>query len=68
MKLTEPFGFVDPLRKEWFVPAATLVDGASIQQALWSLIGGPYEDKTYRYLSTAQIEMATPLGGRTISL
>jgi Protein of unknown function (DUF1353) len=35
MKLTERFGYVDPVGKHWDVPAGTETDGASIPQALW---------------------------------
>src|SRR5215471_561969 len=45
MRLVEPFGFLDPEQKRWPVPPGAKVDGASIPQALWSLIGGPFEGK-----------------------
>jgi hypothetical protein len=50
LQLTHPFGFVDPKGKLWAVPTGTIVDGASIPQAFWSIIGGPFEDK-YREAS-----------------
>jgi hypothetical protein len=43
MKLTEPFAFVDARGKYWSVPSGVVVDGASIPQFFWSLIGGPFE-------------------------
>lgn len=45
-----PFGFADAKGKLWTVPAGSKVDGASIPQAFWSLIGGPFTGK-YREAS-----------------
>ncbi|WP_087004908.1 DUF1353 domain-containing protein [Rhizobium sullae] len=42
-KLTKRFGFEDPNGLMWPVPEGTIVDGASIPQFLWSVIGGPFE-------------------------
>jgi hypothetical protein len=50
MKLVEPFEYIAADGKRWPVPAGTVVDGASIPQFLWSLIGGPFEGK-YREAS-----------------
>jgi Protein of unknown function (DUF1353) len=44
MKLVEPFEYIGADGTRWPVPAGTIVDGASIPQFLWSLIGGPFED------------------------
>jgi hypothetical protein len=41
-KLKKDFKFTDPNGLEWLVPAAAEVDGASIPQAFWSFIGGPF--------------------------
>src|SRR4051794_3284405 len=43
MKLTEPFEFVDARGRHWAVPSGVVVDGASIPQPFWSIIGGPFE-------------------------
>ncbi|MEM8750032.1 MAG: DUF1353 domain-containing protein [Pseudomonadota bacterium] len=43
MRLLEPFEFIAPDLKRWPVPELTIVDGASIPQVFWSLIGGPFE-------------------------
>ena len=43
MRVVEPFGFLDGDGQRWPVPVGTDVDGASIPQPLWSLIGGPWE-------------------------
>jgi Protein of unknown function (DUF1353) len=45
MLVLQPFGFVSADQKHWQVPVGTEVDGASIPQALWSLMGGPFEGK-----------------------
>lgn len=50
VKLIEDFSYKDDRGKIWLAPAGTTVDGASIPQSLWSLIGGPFEGK-YRNAS-----------------
>ena len=42
MRLMEAFTFTDPKGKKWHVPAGTVINGASIPQAFWSLVGSPY--------------------------
>jgi hypothetical protein len=42
-KLDTDFRFKDPNGLLWFAPAGTEVDGASIPQFFWSIIGGPFE-------------------------
>ena len=43
MTLTEPFAYLDPTGSRWEAPKGTTVDGASIPQFAWSIIGGPFE-------------------------
>jgi hypothetical protein len=43
MRLKQPYTFVDSACRKWIAPKGTLVDGASIPGALWSIIGGPFE-------------------------
>ncbi|QDT03985.1 hypothetical protein K227x_23710 [Rubripirellula lacrimiformis] len=50
MTLREPISFIDPTDKRWDAPAGSVVNGASIPAAFWSLIGGPFEGK-YRNAS-----------------
>jgi hypothetical protein len=50
MRLLENFGYTDPQGKLWIAQADSIIDGASIPQAFWSLIGGPFEGK-YRNAS-----------------
>jgi hypothetical protein len=45
MALVEPFAYVDPRAERWEAPAGSVVNGASIPRAFWSLIGGPFEGK-----------------------
>lgn len=41
--LENQFRFIDPNGVTWTAPKGTEVDGASIPQAFWSYIGGPFE-------------------------
>ncbi|MGA6121604.1 DUF1353 domain-containing protein [Sphingobacterium anhuiense] len=50
MKLQKQFGYIDQNGKLWNVPKNTVVDGASIPKAFWTIVGGPYEGK-YRNAS-----------------
>lgn len=50
MTLLEDFVYVDPAGVEWKAPKGSQVNGASIPQFLWSVMGGPYEGK-YRNAS-----------------
>ena len=50
MTLCAPFAFVDPEGLRLDVPDGTVVDGASIPKAFWSIIGGPFEG-SYRNAS-----------------
>jgi hypothetical protein len=42
MRLLEPFAFIDSGGKRWQVPAGAVINGASIPQSVWSLVGSPY--------------------------
>lgn len=50
MTLEEDFAYLDPRQKKWNAPKGSVVNGASIPQAFWSLIGGPFEGR-YRNAS-----------------
>jgi hypothetical protein len=43
MRLLNAFEYRDPKGRRWPVPAGAIVDGASIPQPFWSVIGGPFE-------------------------
>ncbi|HEX3583197.1 MAG TPA: DUF1353 domain-containing protein [Thermoanaerobaculia bacterium] len=43
MTLLKSFAYVGPDSVRWDAPAGSVVDGASIPQFAWSLIGGPFE-------------------------
>jgi hypothetical protein len=45
MKLVASFAYVDPRGQRWNAPAGSVVNGASIPQFAWSIIGGPFEGK-----------------------
>ena len=42
MRLLDDFAYVDPAGGEWKAPKGAIVDGASIPQVLWSVVGSPY--------------------------
>jgi hypothetical protein len=48
--LLAEFAYEDPAGRKWKVPKGHKVDGASIPQALWSILGGPW-DGPYRRAS-----------------
>lgn len=50
MELIKDFAYIAPQGKLWRAHRGSIVDGASIPQALWSMIGGPFEGK-YRNAS-----------------
>jgi hypothetical protein len=43
MRLLSDFYYIDSRQVAWVAPAGTEVDGASIPQVLWSILGGPFE-------------------------
>jgi len=45
MKLVKDFAYVDPQGRRWNAPAGSVVNGASIPQFAWSIIGGPFEGR-----------------------
>jgi hypothetical protein len=45
LKLLRSFGYIDSQHERWDVPDGAIVDGASIPQVLWTLMGGPFEGK-----------------------
>lgn len=50
MKLLSDFAYVDPRGTEWNAPAGWIIDGASIPQLFWTLVGSPF-DGAYRRAS-----------------
>jgi hypothetical protein len=43
MRLLKDFQYIDPSGTTWTAPANSTIDGASIPQIFWSIIGGPFE-------------------------
>ena len=39
MKILHDFSFTDPRSRVWEAPAGSVVDGASIPRALWTVVG-----------------------------
>jgi hypothetical protein len=50
MTLREDFAYIDSQARRWVAPSGSVVNGASIPAAFWTLIGGPFEGK-YRNAS-----------------
>lgn len=50
MRLLEDFSYIDPEGKRWLARKGSLIDGASIPRAFWTLIGGPFAGR-YRAAS-----------------
>ena len=48
MKLLEDFWYDDPKGRHWLAPMGSIINGASIPQALWSTVGSPYTDNYRR--------------------
>jgi len=48
MRLLEDFTFVDAKGVKWSAPKGSIIDGASIPQVLWSVVGSPYTGKYRR--------------------
>ena len=45
LRLLAPLSYTDPDAGTWPVPSGTVVDGASIPRAFWTVIGGPLEGR-----------------------
>jgi hypothetical protein len=45
MELVEPFVYVDPSGRRWTAGPGSVINGASIPSAFWSVIGGPFEGR-----------------------
>jgi hypothetical protein len=50
MTLRQDFAYIDSQERRWLAPANSVINGASIPQGFWSLIGGPFEGR-YRNAS-----------------
>lgn len=44
MMLLDDFWYIDPDERKWMAPRGSIIDGASIPQPLWNMIGSPYTD------------------------
>ena len=45
MELVEPFTYIDPNGRRWTAAPGSVINGASIPSAFWSVIGGPFEGR-----------------------
>ncbi len=63
MTLREDYAYIDPQGQRWLAPKGSVVDGASIPRAFWTLIGGPFEGR-YRNASVVHdvecVDMKAP--------
>ena len=50
MQLNADFAYISPSGKRWEAPKGSIVDGASIPQVFWAVVGGPFEGQ-YRNAS-----------------
>jgi hypothetical protein len=50
MTLVKPYAFIDASCTIWAVPRNAVIDGASIPQGFWGVVGGPFEG-SYRNAS-----------------
>ena len=64
MTLMEDFAYVDRGAQCWRAASGITIDGASIPQALWAIVGGPYEGR-YRNASVVHdAQCLAPHGSR----
>jgi len=61
MVLLEPMSYTDPAGRVWPAPKGSVVDGASIPRALWTLVGSPYTGD-YRRASIVHDVATDPAG------
>ena len=64
MKLLSEFFFIDPDGRKWFAPKDSVVNGASIPEALWSSVGSPYTGDYRRASIVHDIACDTPTVNR----
>ena len=60
MTLLADFTFTDPNGKIWPAPKDSVINGASIPQALWSTVGSPYTDDYRRASVVHDVACNTP--------
>ena len=60
MELLLDFGFTDPDGNLWPAPKGSIVNGASIPQPLWSIVGSPYTDDYRRASVVHDVACNTP--------
>jgi V8-like Glu-specific endopeptidase len=42
MQMVEQFSFIDRRGKTWIAPTGSIINGASIPESLWSIVGSPF--------------------------
>lgn len=62
MRVIRELAFQDQDAKNWLAPAGSIVDGASIPRALWTVVGSPYTGD-YRRASVVHDVASVEAGG-----
>lgn len=60
MKLLDDFAFTDPQARVWPAPKGAIINGASIPNALWALVGSPYTGDYRRASVVHDVACGTP--------
>ena len=60
MELLEDFSYTDPDGNVWPAPKGSVINGASIPEALWSTVGSPYTDDYRRASVVHDVACGTP--------
>lgn len=60
MRLLDDFWYDDPNGRRWEAPAGSIVNGASIPEALWSSVGSPYTGDYRRASVVHDVACDTP--------
>jgi hypothetical protein len=65
MKILENFWFIDGAGKRWEAPKGSIINGASIPEALWSSVGSPYTGDYRRAAIVHDVACGDPTVSRT---
>lgn len=60
MELIEDFSYTDPAGRLWAAPKGSIINGASIPEALWATVGSPHTDDYRRASVVHDVACGTP--------
>lgn len=60
MRMLEDFWYDDPAGRRWKAPKGSIINGASIPEALWSSVGSPYTGEYRRASIVHDVACDTP--------